>query len=61
MFDLALTLVVSVLLILAAGVSIWALPWKDEDLAQASRGVTGVINLGLIAIGAIMFAGMILS
>ena len=61
MFDLALTLAVSVLLVLAGGASIYALPWKHEDLLPASRGVTGVINLGLIGFSTILLLGMMLS
>jgi len=61
MLDLALTLVVVALLILAAGVSIWALPWEEEELAAASRGTTGAINLGLICFSGLILLAMILS
>lgn len=61
MFDLALTLAVSVLLVLAGGVSLYCLPWRDEDLMQASSGVTGVINLALVAFSGLLLAAMMLS
>ena len=61
MFDLALTLAVSAILLLAGGVSIYALPWRHEDLMQASTGTTGIINLALIAFSAMLMLGMLLS
>ena len=61
MLDLALTLAVCVILILAGGVSIYALPWEEEELMAASRGTTGAINLGLIAFSAMLLAGMLFS
>lgn len=61
MFDLALTLAVSVLLVLAGGVSLYCLPWKDEEVLAASTGVTGVINLALICFSAMLLAGMLVS
>lgn len=61
MFDLALTLVVVVILVLAGGASIYSLPWEEAELNAASRGVTGVLNLALIAFSAMLMLAMMLS
>ncbi len=35
--------------------------WRDEDLAQASRGITGAINLALVAFSTILVLAMMVS
>lgn len=60
MFDLALTLSVSTILLLAGGVSIYSfLSQTDEEVMVASSGITGVINLALICFSGLLLAGMI--
>jgi hypothetical protein len=62
MLDLALTLSVSIILLLAGGVSIYSFASQtDEEVMVASSGITGVINLGLIAFSGLLLLSMLVS
>ena len=62
MLDLALTVAVCVILLLAGGVTVYGLlAMSNEEVMAASTGTTGAISLGLICFSGMLLLGMMLS